>query len=94
MKIIIDVPEDVYNYIKTHDTGGVVVDEAIKNGTLLPKGHGRLIDAELLLNEISDLSTEPMTDLRLRLRNAPTIIEADNAESEDEECRIRHKNLN
>lgn len=37
MKLVIDIPEDVYNYIKSHDTGEVVVDEAVKNGVLLEK---------------------------------------------------------
>ena len=64
MKVIIDIPEESYKYIKTlSDLGWSTSPEyanairltaseyanAIKNGTPLPKGHGRLIDADKTL---------------------------------------------
>lgn len=59
--------------------------DAIKKGTPLPKGHGRLIDVDKL--EPRDISPEawysPMWGFELvDIEDAPTIIEAD---SEDEE---------
>ena len=50
MQIVIDIPEEYYNILKTY--GGMSVpEEAILNGTILPKGHGRLIDADAFLKE-------------------------------------------
>lgn len=96
MQIVIDIDEE---YIKQIDRirfliGGkedrslqINVINAIKNGTPLPKGHGRLIDADALgekeecyLNEDESISffyvySEYIID-------APTIIEADKSESE------------
>jgi len=48
---------------------------------LLPKGHGRLIDADAL-NFNADYN-EPLIS-KLDFDNAPTIIGADKAESEEE----------
>lgn len=49
MQIIIDIPEQIYLNAKTEKLcGAEVIVNAIKNGTPLPKGHGRLIDAEKL----------------------------------------------
>ena len=75
--------------------------DAIKNGTKLPKGHGRLIDADELYDQFEDADY----DFDKTLEYAPTIIKADrttiikasnlksydewmkdNAESEDKEC--------
>ncbi len=61
--------------------------EAILNGTPLPKGHGRLIDVdELDITAITtdDYSGNEMLDIVLKedVDDAPTIIEADKAESE------------
>lgn len=77
MRIVIDITDEMWKAVQDGWVGNELWHSTLKNGTSLPKGHGRLIDAELLLNEIHDLSTEPMADLRMRLRNAPTVIEAD-----------------
>lgn len=54
MQIVIDIPEKIY--IHLHDGGSIgaslMIENAIKNGTLLPKGHGRLIDENELIDEI------------------------------------------
>ena len=45
MKIVIDIPEEKYKVIQDGNYCGVLNDElyyAVKNGTPLPKGHGRL----------------------------------------------------
>jgi hypothetical protein len=51
--------------------------DAIKSGTPLPKGHGRLIDADEL-----SLTMAHMID-RMFVCDAPTIIEADKAGDEE-----------
>lgn len=45
----------------------------------LPKGHGRLIDADALMKDYGN------PDVEILLDNMDTIIEADKAESEDKE---------
>ena len=55
MKVVIDIPENDYNYIKQLPNIGVgdcLVDNvynAITNGTVLPKEHGDLIDRSKLV---------------------------------------------
>lgn len=80
MQIVIDIPEEYYEAIMKipvyQSTADMLI---IKNGTPLPKGHGRLIDAEVLCdyfwNNKSKLYTHK--DLRIVIDNAPTIIEAE-----------------
>jgi len=50
---------------------------AMKSGTPLPKGHGRLIDADDLLDANIDTFSQ-QTELKIKF--APTIIEADKEE--------------
>lgn len=71
MKLVIDISEEDYEYIKNSNDMNF---NAIKNGTPLPKGHGRLIDADELLEEINQF------DYYDNVREAPTIIEADKGE--------------
>lgn len=50
MQIVIDIPEDYYNVIKAIPDRQCDADMLIiKSGTPLPKGHGRLIDADRLM---------------------------------------------
>lgn len=89
MQIVIDIPEDVIesaksspNYYPTYHFEKIW--RAIVNGTPLPKGHGRLIDADKLLYEDIEC-TDGRTYMVVNaydVDNAPTIIEADK-ESED-----------
>lgn len=53
MKIVIDIPEETYNFIKENSSGSTA-HEAIKNGQPLPKGHGRLIDADEYSREMRE----------------------------------------
>lgn len=52
--------------------------DAIKNGTPLPKGHGRLIDADALKDEWKEGFHRKMVEALMD--DAPTIIEADKGE--------------
>lgn len=53
MQIVIDIPENIYEYYKNKYHKNCVeltfVENALLEGTLLPKGHGRLIDADSLI---------------------------------------------
>ena len=65
--------------------------DAIKKGTPLPKGHGRLIDADKLKHRYIASQGDTVDDkawitaIRRSINEAPTIIEADTTESEVEE---------
>ena len=61
MRLIIDIPEDYYEIVK-HDVqvgNDYLPFKLIAKGTPLPKGHGRLIDADALISEIKDLKKSP-----------------------------------
>ena len=78
MKLIIDIDEQEYKDIcengYVYDEDNEYIAKVIANGTELPKGHGRLIDADKLLDENIDSF---MLQTETKIRIAPTIIEAD-----------------
>ena len=104
MKVIIDISEESYKYIKTlSDLGWSTSPEyanairltaseyanAIKNGTPLPKGHGKIGDLDAVMSDIST-SIEEMSNIGITvdgeylwaklndaIYNAPTIIQAE-----------------
>lgn len=82
MKMIIDIPESVYNQIVEEDLGGIMAN-AIKHGTPLPKGHGALIDRDWLDDNcelhFSDKDGSSCYSWR-DINDAPTIIDADKGE--------------
>lgn len=51
IELIIKMPEEDYEYIKNSNDMNFNV---IKNGTLLPKGHGRLIDADVVIKKMDE----------------------------------------
>lgn len=74
MQIVIDIPEDVYKrtvfYREFRDLSDCVATiKALEKGTPLPKGHGRLIDADRLMR-VDHIILESQVD------DAPTILEA------------------
>lgn len=88
MKIVIDIPEEIRKAIINNiqhelnsDQRQLMIscmESAIANGTPLPKGHGRLIDADALpLDKIDDANYGSNY-----IHIAPTIIEADTERSE------------
>ena len=88
MKIVIDIPEEKYEEIKKvkdfrymtfYDWEGAII-----KGVILPKGHGRLIDADKLEESFNDCygecgicryNNETGCDLVYKTQ---TVIEADN----------------
>lgn len=94
MKLIIDIPEYIYNGIKTDYAMSEIVHNDcypyIANGVPLPKGHGRLIDADALKkdDEVAEwLSLDAVRTGKMlkrfselfikKIDVAPTVIEAD-----------------
>lgn len=78
MNLVIDIPEDAYKrtvfYREFRDLNDYVATiKALEKGTSLPKGHGRLIDAD----ELWDLYHSNDYDFYEALDSARTIIEAD-----------------
>ena len=71
IQIVIEIPEDIY---KSKDDEDYIrmcaseICEAFENGTPLPKGHGRLVDADKL----------PMDLDWCDIEKALTVLEADN----------------
>lgn len=105
MKLIIDITEEDYDTLINHNNDklpAVIARnnlwEALKHGTPLPKGHGRLIDEDEVIKAIEDrvefLKKNDAIFMRLRKdidilgcipkirREVPTIIEADKEEGE------------
>lgn len=91
MKIVIDIPDAIcerfgYEYSEQNliskDTNEAILD-AFCNGTPLPKGHGRLIDAKRFEEDNQEFwerdFIHPKYEDRLcdLIDDAPTIIEAD-----------------
>ena len=85
MKLIIDMPEDVFKrtvfYREFRDLNDYVTTiKALEKAVPLPKGHGRLIDADALINKCAyDLDNNFVIDL-IDVKEAPTIIETDKGE--------------
>ena len=81
MQIVIDIPKHIYEEIMVHNRelresgkSAYYLEGLIQNGTPLPKGHGRLVDADSILED-------PFGNTYKDLDIAETIVEAD-AESE------------
>ncbi len=91
MQIVIDIPNEMYDW---YDNGFPDEDDAeklwqiIKNGTLLPKEYGRLIDADNVITEAKNkmkygINHKYMECVIAHMNLAPTIIEANEVESEE-----------
>ena len=91
IELVIKIPEEVKNKIDSANEDNyrtylwcfeTTLYDAIKHGTPLPKGHGRLKDYDKIIN---DGIRKGFCDWYDEMKYAPTIIEADKAESEDYE---------
>ena len=80
MQIVIDIPNWLYNAILEHKepTYSQSLGEAVRDGAPLPKGHGRLFDERDIVNGNYEI-------IGNKIYEVEPIIEADKAESEDEE---------
>ena len=92
MKLIIDIPEEIYNNAcAANNTWNMrmagFVCSAIANGTPLPKGHGRILDEKDILDtENNDGGWYDLVDMLEYIAGVKAIIEADKAES-DGKCK-------
>lgn len=83
MQIVIDIDVRAYNkclkLVDDNDGGilGMHLINAVANGTPLPKGHGRLIDADVLKTAFPCGESVRTECVRATIDYAPTIIEAD-----------------
>lgn len=89
MQIVIDIPDNKYYTILNHaeeilDASSFIEPKylylAVLNGESLPKGHGRLIDADYLREDFKaskKISFAERMDISCIVDHAPTIIEAD-----------------
>lgn len=74
MQIVIDIPDEMYDWYLNgfpDEDDAEKLWQIIKDGKPLPKGHGRLIDADAVDTRYSDPEVVETLD------EAPTIIEAD-----------------
>ena len=89
MQIVIDMTEDFYKLLmdnefdKIRDINLEYIDlvQKIKNGTLLPKGHGDLIDRTEVIKSLFDYHNGKKT-IGQCIDDVPTTIEADKEEEE------------
>ena len=80
MRLVIDIPEDRYEYIKKY--GGLNwLEKIILKGIPLPKGHGRLIDGNMLLNKWDNMSVG-RSEFDQVIMCMPTIIPSDKENEE------------
>ena len=77
MQIVIKIPDEEYKRLTYIDI--LKLRGYIEKGTLLPKGHGDLKDADMLCDYFWDNRSKLYThkDLRIVIDNVPTIIEAE-----------------
>ena len=84
MRLVIDIPDEEYKCVQITGCIGneTCIANAIYNGTPLPRGHGRLIDADAFQDRLTRQrwtfrSVKEYKEMMLRINDAPTIIEAD-----------------
>lgn len=101
-RIVIDIPDDDYEYCKQFPyvcMGEWIINSifsAIKHGTVLPKGHGDLIDRKALTKALKsgceicgDINTNwcerccPHNDFEDLIDEAATVIESDKENGND-----------
>ena len=89
MKLVIDIPEHFYENNIKKDLPIYLTEDNIV--AILPKGHGKIVDIGKVIdskcNECGHIRgvtcTIPCYEVRRMLSDAPTIVEADTAESEE-----------
>ena len=85
IELVVKIPEEEYNYVKKQVAEGVdnPLKVIIANGTLLPKGHGRILDEKDILDiENNNGGWYDLVDMPEYIAGVKAIIEADKAESD------------
>lgn len=68
MQVVINIPDDAYALLKSKPVLDNIAECIIANGTPLPKGHDRLVEARAVIKALFGKQT---------IDDVPTIIEAD-----------------
>ena len=89
MQIVIDIPERVYTYL-TKECSGLVDDcsdsillhlaKGVIQGTVLPNGHGDLIDCDAFRSVIPTPVEDEYKYIHKLLYDAPVVVPADEEE--------------
>jgi len=89
IELVIKIPEEIYKHYKKvwQKRRGSIPESCIAFGTPLPKGHGRLIDADKLHHceckgNFNECDTCLDDDLCNLINDVPTIIEKDTKSGE------------
>lgn len=83
MQLVIEISDGLYNNLDTIKNGSIaskIILDCVRKGKVLPKGHGRLIDADRLIKAERmwyRLKNSDVACPKIDIENAPTIIEAD-----------------
>ena len=94
MQIVIEIPEEEYNKIEPFLNGETIKGgfnlfralKIIKNGIVLPKGHGRILDEKDILDtENNNGGWYDLVDVPEYIAGGKAIVEADKAESDPQE---------
>ena len=87
MQIVIDIDDDMYKSVVNNDAyvlgdvDWILLENAIANGTPLPKGHGRLLDEnDILDTDNNDGGWYDLVDMPEYIKGVKGIIEADKEE--------------
>lgn len=86
-EIVIEIPDELISKINDENYQNVIswfattLYCAIKNGKVLPKGHGELKDTTTIVDKLTDtdiyLTDEDWNEIGKALRSAEVLIEAD-----------------
>ena len=84
IELVIKIPEEMYKWVNDankffNDYGISDFIDLVKNGIPLPKGHGRLVDADALVDTLGASDRDIYCEAVIE-EDAPTIIEADGSE--------------
>ncbi len=93
IELVIKIPEEAYVHLRNGGSIGasLMIENAIKNGTPLPKGHGVLIDADELYEDFIDgtegydCHTWTRIEIGDSIENAHKIIEAEKSHERSDE---------
>lgn len=80
IEVVIKIPEGLKDVFENRNVTALDVEvmrDAIKNGTPLPKDHGRLIDADIIKTAFPCGEYVRTESVRATIDHAETIIEAD-----------------
>lgn len=87
IELVIKIPKEMYKWVNDankffNDYGISDFIDLVKKGTLIPKGHGRLIDKDALGEKLHRYTEAPYQYALKVFNESPIIINADRSEDE------------